>query len=77
MKNYTIADAQAEKVNLRILDAVNTTVDYTDKTNTVIVGQKISLLCQLSLTNATPTNFQWTIPGYAISNYVADVNSGT
>ena len=79
MKNYTIADVQSEQVKLRILDAVNHAIDYTDKTNTVMVGQKISLLCQLSLTNATPTNFQWTIPGYAISNFVVTAipSSGT
>jgi hypothetical protein len=37
----------------------------------------MNLQCQLSVTNVTLTNFQWTIPGYAISNYVvaADASS--
>jgi hypothetical protein len=37
----------------------------------------MNLLCQLNTTNFTATNFQWTVPGYAISNYLvaADSNS--
>jgi hypothetical protein len=79
MQNFIVADAQSEEVKLRIVDSLNHTIDYTDKLNTVVVGQKVSLLCQLSLTNAVPTNFQWTVPGFAISNFVvvAIPSSGT
>lgn len=70
--NYSF-DVQAEGVTLRIFSGTN---DVTDQTNTVIVGQQINLHCALSLTNVALTNFQWTVPGYAISNYVADSSSG-
>jgi len=70
--NYSF-DVQAEEVTLRIFSGTN---DVSDTTNTVIVGQQINLRCQLSLTNTALTDFQWTVPGYAISNYVADANSG-
>jgi hypothetical protein len=76
-QDYTF-DKQVTNVTLRIVDAV-TGLDLTDKTTDVVVGQQISLLCKLSVTNAlltTLSNFQWTVPGYAISNYVATVNSG-
>jgi hypothetical protein len=71
-------DAWPESVKMRILDAV-TGQDLTDTNNTVVVGQKVSLVCQLSPTNATPTSIQWTIPGWAISNFVVspDTSSGT
>ena len=64
-------------VTLQIIDP-NSGVDLTLQTNTVIVGQQMNLRCQLSvtMTNVTPTNFQWTVPGYAISNYVANGSSG-
>ncbi|NOS70228.1 MAG: hypothetical protein HOP33_09885 [Verrucomicrobia bacterium] len=55
--------------------------DITDSVTNVVVGQKINLTCYFpgSLPSDFPaiTNWEWTIPGYAISNYVADVNSGT
>ncbi|HTB82834.1 MAG TPA: hypothetical protein VK742_04200 [Candidatus Sulfotelmatobacter sp.] len=39
--------------------------------NTVIVGQKMNLVCKTVTTNGpTLNNFQWTVPGFAISNYV-------
>jgi hypothetical protein len=72
--NYTF-NVQATNVTFHIYDANNGT-DLTLQTNTVIVGQQMNLYCQLSLTNETLTNFQWTIPGDAISNFVADDSSG-
>ena len=57
---------------MKIVDA-NNGQDLTLQTNTVIVGQQMNLLCQLTLpglTNLVLTNFQWSVPGYAISNYV-------
>ena len=65
-------------VTLQIIDA-NAGVDLTDQTNTVIVGQQINLRCQLSatMTNVTLTNFQWTVPGFAISNYVVAADSSS
>ena len=48
---------------------------------TVIVGQQINLTCALKDANGNDltsslSNFQWTVPGYAISNYVPTVSSG-
>lgn len=71
---------QAYPVSLRILDASGN--DLTLQTNTVIVGQQMNLTCQLSIadafmTNFVLTNFSWSVPGFAISNYVvaADASS--
>lgn len=50
--------------------------DIAGKTNTVVAGQKIELRCEFSHTNVPVTGYQWTIPGFAISNYVTSVNSG-
>lgn len=68
-------------VTLQIIDA-NTGTNLSAQENAVIVGQQMNLTCQLSMTNAVLnnsmlTNFQWTIPGDAISNYVvaADASS--
>lgn len=45
---------------------------------TVIVGQQISLAIQPLLSNAPAiSDFQWTIPAYAISNFIANTNTGT
>ncbi|MDR3560923.1 MAG: hypothetical protein P4N59_05725, partial [Negativicutes bacterium] len=59
-----------------IVDA-NSGQDLTLQTNTVIVGQQMNLRCQPTSTNFPATNFQWTVPGVAISNYVvaADASS--
>ena len=69
---------RVEVGRLQIVDT-NSGQDLTTQTNTVIVGQQMNWFCQLSgtMTNVTLTNFQWTIPGYAISNYVvaADASS--
>jgi hypothetical protein len=58
--------------------------DVTGKTVNAIVGQKISLTCQLLDANSNPapsiyaiTNYQWTVPGYAISNFYVSPDSGT
>jgi hypothetical protein len=72
---------QAANETLQIVDN-NTGNVLSGQTNTVIVGQQMNLSCQLSVTNAglmnsTLSNFQWTVPGYAISNYVANSESGT
>lgn len=52
-------------------------VPATNTPNTAVVGQKIALTCKL-VPDGGPqiTNYQWTIPSYAISNFVADVNTG-
>jgi len=68
--------------HLAIVDA-NSGVDFTMQTsNTVIVGQQMNLTAQLMIgdqvvTNIALANFQWTVPGTAISNYVvaADASS--
>jgi len=55
--------------------------DVTGSNVPVIVGQKISLSC--SFPGPLPTNFppitewNWTIPGHAVSNYIVSANSGT
>jgi hypothetical protein len=59
---------------LQIVDA-NTGTVLTGQTNEVIVGQQMNLKCQLMISNEVITvfpltNFQWTVPGFAISNYV-------
>ena len=62
---------------LTIVDG-NSGQDLTLQTNTVIVGQQMNLLCKTVTTNGPVlSNFKWTVPGYAISNYVvaADTNS--
>jgi hypothetical protein len=63
-----------ETPQLKICDANNN--DLTQGTNTVVAGQQINLQCRLLNCPRPATNFQWTIPGFAISNYVASVNSG-
>ena len=64
--NYSF-DVNAEAVTLRIFNGTN---DVTGQTNPpVIVGQQINLSCALSLTNATPTSFQWTVPGQTVKTY--------
>ena len=70
--DYTF-DVQAYQLSLKIYDQNG--IDLTLQTNTVIVGQQMNLTCKLSvedsyMTNFVLTNFQWTVPGVAISNYV-------
>jgi hypothetical protein len=56
--------------------------DVTGQTNTVVVGQQISLTCAVPAPSgfppATATIYQWTVPGIAISNFVVspDWSSG-
>lgn len=74
--DYWSGGSSAGEVKMRIFDA-STGVELTDKTNTVMVGQKISLYCSLSAwPGIVVTNFNWNVPGYAISNYVATTNIG-
>jgi hypothetical protein len=71
-KSIDKSDTWVTQVKLQIIDA-NTGTNLTAQTNTVIVGQQMNLLCQLNVgvpTNWVFTNFSWTVPGYAISNYV-------
>ncbi len=79
--NISYNGMQVQVVHLSIIDS-NSGVDLTLQTNTVIVGQQMNWYCQLCLTNYGLTNpplsnFQWTVPGYVISNYVvaADASS--
>ena len=65
---------QAMDLGPEILDA-NTGTNLSAQTNTVIVGRQMNLVCQFAntnsyMTNFVMTNFQWTVPGYAISNCV-------
>jgi hypothetical protein len=56
----------------------NSGVDLTLQTNTVIVGQQMNLVCKTVTTNGpTLTDFQWTVPGFAISNYVLATDSSS
>jgi hypothetical protein len=80
--DFTFTTPIATNLTLQILDANNGNANLSSQTNTVIVGQQMNLTCQLSVTNSYMTsfplsNFQWTVPGYAISNYVvaADTSS--
>jgi hypothetical protein len=50
-------------------------VAITGQTNTVIVGEQVALSCVLSPGLATITNFQWTVPGSTISNYIPSTPS--
>ena len=71
----------ASNLTLQIVDT-NTGFVFSDQTTNVIVGQQINLTCQLGVTNALfsnsmLSNFQWTIPGYAISNYIVASDTST
>jgi len=72
--DYTVTEQVTNVIT--IVDA-NTKQDLTLQANTVIVGQQMNLLCQLNTTNYTATNFQWTVPGIAISNYVVAPDSSS
>ena len=80
-RDYTF-NVQAYQLHMQILDASGN--DLTLHTNNVIVGQQMNLTCQVLFTNSfltnyfVTTNFQWTIPGNTISNYVVadDQSSG-
>jgi hypothetical protein len=79
--DYTFPTPIVTNLTLQILDANDGNANLSSQTNTVIVGQQMNFTAQLSVTNSFMTsfpltNFQWTVPGYAISNYAADVNSG-
>ncbi|MDR3560730.1 MAG: hypothetical protein P4N59_04720 [Negativicutes bacterium] len=76
--DYNIFE-QASNLTFRIIDK-NTGQNLSAQTNTVIVGQQMNLTYQFSLTNSITTNlvvtnFQWAVPGYAISNYVVSSES--
>jgi hypothetical protein len=68
-----------QKYSLHITYRLN---DVTGSNVTSLVGQRMYLYCQLEdsggtvITTPAMTNFSWTIPGFAISNYVADDSSG-
>jgi hypothetical protein len=75
-----IGGMAVQQLHLAIIDT-NSGMDLTLQTNSVIVGQQMNWQCRLSMTNSFMTNFpltnfHWTIPGYAISNYVANDGSG-
>lgn len=64
------------KVPLQILQFLPTaTNDVTGQTTSAIVGQQISLQCQASDTNVVLGNFQWTVPGITISNFVTNADA--
>ncbi len=53
---------------IKIVDA-NSGQDLTRQLNTMIVGQQMNLQCQLTITNFTATNLQWTVPGRTVKKY--------
>jgi hypothetical protein len=71
--NYSYGFTSVEKARLQIRRGG---ADVTDKTNTVIVGEQMALTCQFIGLDGLPssiapiTNFQWTIAGNIVSNYV-------
>ncbi len=72
---------QVTNVTLQIIDN-NTGTNLSAQSNAAIVGQQMNLGCQLNvmnalLTNSMLSNFQWTIPGYAISNYMVASDAST
>jgi hypothetical protein len=67
-------DMTATKATLQIMRGE--TNNITDSTNTVVVGEQMALSCVLSPGIATVTNFQWSIPGSYISNYVTTTTLG-
>jgi hypothetical protein len=77
--NYTF-DVTMDKAKLALTRGG---ADITGQTNTVIVGEQIALTCKfLNMAGADSsiapiTNFQWSIPGTYISNYVTTVSTGT
>jgi hypothetical protein len=80
--NEYVFTNQAFPLTLQILDANNNDANLSTQTNTVIVGQQMNLVCQLSVTNSFMTNwpmsqFQWTVPGFAISNYVVAADNSS
>jgi hypothetical protein len=79
-RDYTF-NVLAYQMHMQILDADGN--DLTLQTNTVIVGQQMNLTCQMVFTNSfftnnfVLTNWQWTVPGVAISNYVVAEDSSS
>ena len=63
------------EVKVRIYD-VNTGAEWTDKTIDLVVGQKVNLRTVVNSAGAPATAYQWNVPGFAISNYVATATSG-
>lgn len=69
-------------VHLAIVDT-NSGTDMTLQPNTVIVGQEMNWYARLELTNGLVitnfplSNFQWAVPGFAISNYVVAPDSSS
>jgi hypothetical protein len=66
--NFLSATADATKYDLRIYR----NGDITDKTSTVCVGEEMLLQCWLEPMSGAPqiTNYQWTIPGTYVGNYL-------
>jgi hypothetical protein len=65
-------------------DTLYSTNRVTDLTNSITVGEKVTVFCKFGTDPAvTPTNapaitaWNWTIGGQTISNYVANTSSGT
>jgi hypothetical protein len=51
--------------------------NITDQTNKTYVGERLALSCVLSPQIATITNYQWSIPGTYVSNYVVTQTNAT
>jgi hypothetical protein len=77
---YTF-NVMAYPIHMQILDANNNNQDLTLQTNTVIVGQQLSLKCNVVVSNSIftngfiITNFQWTVPGVAVTNYYVSADA--
>lgn len=63
-------------------DVLYSTNVVTDATNSITVGEKVTLFCKIAdgagniVTNPTISAWSWTIPGSTVSNYVANNNQG-
>jgi hypothetical protein len=53
----------------------NTGSNLTAQANTVIVGQQMNLVCQLAAGGSSLTNFQWMVPGYAVTNFYVSTDA--
>jgi hypothetical protein len=78
-ENATMTATHGKSV-LKIRRDEGTTV-INDKTQTAIVGQRISLNCALENSGSLPppefASTDWTVPGYAVAGYNPTVNSAT
>jgi len=68
----TPVSASFNVLSLNIVDGGGHPISAANSNNVVIIGQNVALTAQTC--GGTFSNFQWTVPGYAVSNY--DVATG-